>query len=149
MPILNYTTEIDATKTVAQLQTILAKAGAASVRIDYEQGEPVAVSFLLVLGGQPVPFRLPSNWEGTYRILRNDVAVPRRLRTEAQAKRVAWRVVKDWVEAQLAFVQSGQASLAQLFLPHAIRRDGRTFYEEVASNPALLLPGRSEEAAQS
>lgn len=139
MPILNYTTEVPSDRTVAEIQRILAKAGAASVRIDYAQGEPAAVSFLLMLGGQPAPFRLPSNWEGVWAIIRKDASVARRLRTEGQAKRIAWRVVKDWVEAQLALIQSGQASMAQLFLPHAVRADGRTFFEVVAAEPQLLL----------
>jgi hypothetical protein len=139
MPILNYTTEVPADRTVAEIQRTLARAGAGSVRIDYDQGEPAAVSFLLMLGGQPAPFRLPSNWQGVWAIIRKDTTVPRRLRTEAQAQRIAWRVVKDWVEAQLALIQSGQASLAQLFLPHAVRADGRTLFEVVAADPHLLL----------
>lgn len=45
----------------------------------------------------------------------------------------------------MAFIQSGQATLAQLFLPHAVGRNGRTFYEEVLVNPTgLLLPGEVE-----
>ena len=139
MPILNYTTKINPVRTVAEIQEILAKAGAASVRVDYEGGEPVAVSFLVLINGTPVPFRLPANWQGTYRIISHDWDIPPRLRTEEQAKRVAWRVLKDWVEAQMAFIQSGQASLAQLFLAHAVKTDGRTFYDELAADPRFLL----------
>jgi hypothetical protein len=59
-------------------------------------------------------------------------------------------VVKDWVEAQVALIQSGQATLAQLFLPHAVRPDGRTLFETVAAEPQFLLSatvvnGKSQE----
>lgn len=141
MPILNYTTEVPAERTVAEIQRILARAGAASARVDYAGGEPVSVSFLLMLSDRPLPFRLPADVDGVYRVLIKD-KVPPRLRNRAQAQRVAWRVVKDWVEAQLALIQSGQASLAQLFLPHAVRPDGRTLFEQVAADPRFLLgPG--------
>jgi hypothetical protein len=144
MPILNYTTKIDPTRTVGEIQYILAKAGAASVKVDYQGGEPVAVAFLAQIGERLVPFRLPADWEGVYRVISKDYEIPTRLRTREQAKRVAWRVVKDWVEAQMAFIQSGQASLAQLFLPHAVKADGHTLYEEIAADPRFLL-GSGEE----
>lgn len=144
MPILNYTTKIDPGRTVGEIQSILAKAGAASVKVDFEKGEPVAVSFLVLVGERLLPFRLPADCEGVYRVLAADRDVPRGLRTREQANRVAWRVVKDWVEAQMAFIQSGQATLAQLFLPHALMPNGRTMYEQVVEDPRFLL-GAGEE----
>lgn len=126
MPILNYTTEIDAGRTVSEILRTLAKAGAMSARIDYEDAEPVAVTFMLIVGGRMLPFRLPANVEGIYQLITNDKQIKPHLRTRAQATRVAWRVVKDWVEAQL-------------FLPHAVRADGRTLFEVVAADPHLLL----------
>lgn len=140
MPILNYTTKIDAHKTVAEIQKILAKGGAASIKTDYDNGFPVAISFLASIGERLVPFRLPADFEGVRLTLARDPNVPRALKSMEQAQRVAWRVVKDWTEAQMAFIQAGQATLSQLFLPHALNNDtGKTFYEEVASNPRFLL----------
>jgi hypothetical protein len=142
VPILNYTTQVSAEKTVAEIQRILARAGAASVQVNYKAGEPTAVAFVLTVGDRVLPFRLPADVDGVYRIIADDWDVPRRLRTREQAQRIAWRVVKDWTEAQIALIQSGQASLAQLFLPHAVRPDGRTLFEVVAEDPRFLLgPG--------
>jgi hypothetical protein len=43
---------------------------------------------------------------------------------------VAWRIIKDWTEAQLALVQAGVAELAEVFLPYATHpQTGQTFYE--------------------
>lgn len=148
MPILNYTTKINPAKTVLEIQQILVKAGASSVRVDYENGEPTALAFLVTINGAPIPFRLPAQWEGTWQIIKGDFDIPNHLRTEEQAKRIAWRVLKDWVEAQLAFMQSGQATMAQLFLAHAVRPDGRTFFDELAANPLILLPSGREDPAQ-
>lgn len=141
MAILNYTTKVDASRTVAEIQRILVSAGAVSVKVDYHEREPVAVSFLAYVGDRTVPFRIPANWEGVLRIIRKPGSkVPSRSQTPQQAKRIAWRIVKDWVEAQLAFIEAEQASLAQLFLPHAINNaSGRTLYEEFAADPRFLL----------
>lgn len=138
MPIANYTTDIEPDQTVAEIQRILVRAGASSVRIDYEGTHPVSLSFLLMLDRQPVPFRLPANVTGVYLVLQEQ-AVERKYKTQPHARRVAWRIVKDWVRAQLALIESGQASLPQLFLPHAVRSDGRTLFEQVAADPRFLL----------
>lgn len=148
MPILNYTTEIEPEQTVAEIQRLLARAGAASVRVDYQNGQPEAVFFMLVLGRECIPFRVPSRWEGVHSILRADDSpeMRRKYRTEAHARRVAWRIVKDWINAQLALIHSGQATLPQLFLPHAIRADGRTLFEVVAADPRFLLTAGNDTA---
>ncbi len=141
MAILNYTTKIDPHKTVGEIQQVLAKGGAMGVSIEYADGEPAAVTFLVKIQEQYVNFRLPSNWHGVHVRLIKDPDVPPRLRTEAQARRVAWRIVKDWVEAQMALIQSGLAELPEVFLPYAIKQDGRTVYEEFRGNLLLLGEG--------
>ena len=146
MPILNYTTKIEAGRTVGELQQLLGRAGVASIKVDYEIGHPTAVSFLVLVGGRLLPFRLPADVAGVRQVMARDPQVPRNLKTEEQARRVAWRVVKDWVEAQMAFIESGQATLAQLFLPHAVAPDGRTMYQAVVDDPRFLLgAGASEQ----
>ena len=144
MPILNYTTTISAAKTVGEIQDKLAKAGASAMMIDYENGEPNAVSFLLSVNGQIISFRLPSRWEGVLKALKGSRKVPRSKCTEEQARRVAWRIVKDWTEAQLAIVEAEVASMAEVFLPYAVGQDGRTLYQTLADNPSRLLGARSD-----
>ena len=152
MPIKNYTTTIDAEKSVSQIQDLLRRKGARRVLVDYdEKGRPEAVAFELELA-QPegVPFRLPfqirARPEAMKRCLSADPDVPPRLRTLEQAKRVAWRLVYNWIDVQLAFVEAGQAAMAELMLGFALstHRDGegvpKTFYEVLldAEGPKLL-----------
>jgi hypothetical protein len=145
MPILNYTTKIEASKTVLEIQAILVKARAFSVTVNYdEKGQPVSLFFAVEVFDNLVPFRLPTDWPGVLAAMRNDKNVPPRYRNEEQARRVAWRIVKDWVEAQMAFIESGQVTLAQLFLPHAVKPDGRTFYEEIESSYLMLGSGEGD-----
>src|SRR5260370_15680620 len=111
MPLLNYTTQISAQKTVSEITALLVRAKA-------EFGD--------------MTFRLPSNVDQVYKILqRQQLRVPRSLRTLEQANRVAWRIVKDWTEAQLAMIECGLVDVAQIFLPYAQDASGKTVYEHL------------------
>lgn len=148
MAILNYTTEIPVEKTLAEIQTILVKAGASAVLNEYEAGEIVAVSFKVDVRGQEIGFRLPANIDAVYKVLVarkkyrgwNDEEKYRSSNT-AQAHRVGWRIIKDWVEAQMALIQLEIASIDQVFLPYAVMRGGRTLYEHVKDTNLLLGGG--------
>ncbi|MBE2198108.1 MAG: hypothetical protein IAE79_05820 [Anaerolinea sp.] len=141
MPIINYTTKVDIHKTLGEVQSVLAKAGARSISVDYdEQALPVAVTFIVKIGTQYVNFRLPSNWEGVHRRIDRDQNVPKRLKTEEQARRVAWRIVKDWIEAQMAIVDAGLAVLPEVFLPYVVNpQTGVTLYQEFSKGVSLFL----------
>ena len=56
-----------------------------------------------------------------------------------QAVRTAWRIVKDWVEAQMALVKTQMATTQEVFLPYAVMKDGRTLSQHVETNPGFLL----------
>lgn len=131
MGILNYSTSISTEKTAGEIQKKLAVAGAQAVMSEYdEDGIMFAMSFRI----ENIFFRLPINIEGVYAAMKNDRQVPKRFKTYEQASRVAWRIVKDWIEAQVAIIQAGQAELKQVFLPYAQNQDGVTLYEAIKEN---------------
>jgi hypothetical protein len=47
----------------------------------------------------------------------------------AQAERVAWRIIKDWVETQMAILESQMVQMEEIFLPYMVNRQGQTFFE--------------------
>jgi hypothetical protein len=138
MAILNYTTQIDAGKTVAELAQMLGKAGCQKVLVDYEAGEPAALTFGITVQGKPMFFTLPANIEGVLKALKRDRA-PSKYQNTAQARRVAWRIIKVWCEAQLAIIDAGQAHLAEVFLPYAQTPSGQTLYTAIAAGNLKLL----------
>lgn len=139
MPILNYTTKIDAAKTAGEVQTILAKAGAAGVAMQFENGEPAALAFTAMTPFGLREFTLPTNWQSVQRVLRKQKVQPAYL-TDEHAKRVAWRIVKDWVEAQLAIIQTEMVTIDQVMLPYMRNSDdGRTVFEQYQERQQLLL----------
>jgi hypothetical protein len=139
MAILNYTTQIDFNKTVGEIYAILAKAKVQQISTDYENGQPAAVKFMLTYFEQPIYFRLPCNVDGVYKALCRAPKVPYRLQTKEQARRVAWRIIKDWVEAQLAIVEAQQAEMVEVFLPYALDNTGRTAFQGFTENHQKLL----------
>lgn len=131
MAILNYTTSITTEKTASEIQKKLAMAGAQAVMSEYdEDGVMCAMSFRI----NNLFFRLPINIDGVYSALNDDRDIGRRFKTYEQASRVAWRIVKDWIEAQIAIIQAGQAVMEQVFLPYAQGPDGKTLYETIKDN---------------
>jgi len=133
MPLLNYTTGIEAAKTVGEIQGILAGHGAKSIRTDYAaDGQVEALSFLILTPQGEVGIRLPIDPDAVLKVLtrQNKLGrVPKRYLTHAQAVRVAWRIVKDWVQAQMAILETEMVKMEQIFLPYVITESGRTLYE--------------------
>lgn len=132
MAILNYTTKVKADKTAGEIQAILGKGGALAVMSEYINGEVSAISFRLEITGQILSFRLPINAENVFSILKKE-DIRNEFKNKEQAKRTAWRILKDWVEAQLALVESNQADMAEVFLPHLQDSSGQTIYEKLKS----------------
>jgi hypothetical protein len=149
MALLNYTTTIAAEQSIAEISKILGSIGAKRIMHDYDDNQQVvALSFAIDLNGQLLSFRLPTNAAPVLETLRRQKdqfkREGKRWRTEltdAQAYRVAWRITKDWVEAQAAFIETMRIPLAQVFLPYAVSDTGETLYERIAANPGLLLGG--------
>lgn len=140
MAILNYTTKIDAWKTVNEIQKILSQNNVTHSSIKNEGSFPVALSFTINLNGHPLNFLLPCNHEGVLRCFKKDKKVPNGSRNSEQALRTAWRIVKDWVEAQMAIIQSEQATIEQVFLPYLIiNSSGETLSNKMLNNNGLKL----------
>lgn len=140
MPLLNYTTSISADKTIGEIQKLLVKAGARAILANYrDDGTIDALSFQMPVenGGQLVGFKLPCDPKPVLLILERDPKVPNRLKDRDQALRVAWRIVKDWVEAQLAIIETRMVKPEQVFLPYAVTPTGETVFERFESGKLL------------
>ena len=144
MPILNYTTQISVDKTISEIQVALAKAGARAILVDYgDNGEIKSLAFKMVVNENEIAFKLPAEPDKIFTLLKTQRGVPKKLQTMEQARRVAWRIIKDWVEAQLAIIETKMVKPDQVFLPYAITRDGKTLYESVIDGKVLLGDGNN------
>lgn len=140
MAILNYTTKIDAWKTVNEVQQILSKHKVSHFAIKNEGSFPVALSFTIDYNGAPLNFLLPCNHEGVLKCLKNDRKVPSSSKNSEQALRTSWRIIKDWVEAQLAIVEAELAPLQEVFMPYlVINSTGETLSNRILNGDGMKL----------
>lgn len=143
MALLNYTTTIDVDKTLSEIQRLLVRSGARSLLMEYtEDGSPRAVSFLIRTPGGEVGFRLPANIDAIFAVLcrqYSDGKVQRRFASKEQAARVGWRIVKDWLEAQLAIIETEMVTFEQVMLPYMTVQNNLSLYEAWSQN-LLALP---------
>ena len=145
MAISNYSTQIDFNKTIGEIQGILAKNGAKKIVVDYnEEGLPSALTFgALLANGQMVFFSLPARPSGVLRAMQED-NVAKKFQTIEQAQRVSWRIIKDWIVAQLALIEAEIAELPEIFLRYAITKQGETLYESIGRDQSFLLTDGSK-----
>ena len=142
--ILNYTTTIDPMRTAGEISGLLAAKGARSVNIDYNKGEPAALSFSIEAFNKLFAFRLPCNVEGYEKAMNRNGQIPRQYKTTEQAKRTAWRNLKEWVEVQLAFIEAQQAEMTEIFLPYIITDSGQTLFQRFTQDSTPLLSGSNQ-----
>lgn len=140
MPIKNYTTTVNPNKTIREISDDLVKRGANKILVDYDNGLASSLTFQLIHKGQPLLFNLPANIQGVYDCLQRQ-KVPNKHRTMEQATRTAWRIIKVWIEAQMAIIDAEIVTPAQVFLPYVVTQTGNTLYEDMDSL-TLLLPDR-------
>lgn len=145
MPILGYTTTIDATKTANEMSMMLAKAGASAVATRYEAGQPVGISFQLGTQYGERTFTLPCNVDGVQRVLKKQLGSSRRSsaaresQERTQAERVAWRILKTWLAAQLAIIESEMVDLTQIMLPYMHTGGELTVWEQFQASEQLAI----------
>ena len=109
------------------------------MNFDYNNsGILVALTFRIDFENSPIFFSLTPNIDGVLAAMKSSNA-PKSLCNHEQAGRVAWRIEKDWREAQLAKIESGLATPIQLLLPYAVTKDGSTFYERINAGDTKLL----------
>lgn len=142
MPLLNYTTEVPASRSIGAVQALLVEAGARAIQTEYDNvGTPTGLAFLMETAYGPRHFSLPVNAPRVESVLRRQRVAPR-YQTPQHAERVAWRIMKDWLEAQVAIIRTEMVTLDQVMLPYMRGDNGLTVYE-VYRDQQLALPAPS------
>jgi len=67
--------------------------------------------------------------------------VERRYQNKYQAVRTAWRIVKDWVEAQMAILETEMVTMEEVFLPYLLVAGDKTLYQAIAESKFQLPSG--------
>lgn len=147
-PLKNYTTKIPANKTIAAIEDLLAQFGVTDIWKQYDDGEVISLNFRMNTEFGNIPFQLPLKVKEIYRVLKEQKAAGRlkglpknKLDNLDHARRVGWRQLYDWVDAQLTMVQLNQVKVEEVFLPYVydVKEDKRYFQKLEANHYAGLL----------
>jgi len=128
MPILNYTTKIDPSKTAGEITKVLVKLGAENIGMSYDGGKLIGMAFSIRRGPDTYAFQLPVRTQAVLGVLKRQ-RVPKANCTMEQAERTAWRIMKSWIEAQAAIIETEMVKLEEVMLPFHIVEDGGTVFD--------------------
>lgn len=149
MPILNYTTDVAVSKTMGEIQAALARRGVTRISTLYDaDGVPAGLGFTMCTDYGVRDFELPVRTDGVLAAMTADTKVPRSKCTKEQAARVAWRIAKDWLEAQSALIDVRLARLDEVMFPYMLTESGSVYglfrgrQLELAANDAAKEEGK-------
>lgn len=122
------------------IQGSLASHGAKQINLDYENGQPVAIAFVLDIGGHRHAFRMPARIPNVLIKLYGN----RRVYTEVQRKQAyvtAWANIRDWILAQMAMIDIGLVKTEEVFLPYMMIAENATVFDMYEQQQFLLKSG--------
>ncbi len=139
MGLKNYTTKVPVSRTVQEIQEMLQKGGATGVIMEYEKGTGriTGIAFKMEFNGNTMVFSLPIRWRQAKEVMSRE-GNPRAWDDE-YCYRVAWRIVRNWLEQQMALIEIEMVEMREIFLPYMVQKDGQTLYQNILSNPQFLL----------
>jgi hypothetical protein len=150
----NYTSGVPVDRSVAMIEHLLVTHGARQVMKQYDpSGHLTGICWLLSVNGHnDVPFKLPARLAHCERVLLDNLGPRARQnkdavkKTREQAGRTAWKIVFDWVEAQMAMIDLAQVDAMEVFLPY-IYDPGKqvTYYESMKLSGFKALLGSGNE----
>lgn len=130
----NYTSGWTVNRSLNEIQSLLVAKGAERMMIEYKDKEPVGLTFAIQTPKGMMPVQLPARFEKVVKVMYGTTNV-NETQLE-QAKRTAWRNLYDWVDAQMALLETEMVKLEEVFLPYVVMK-GRTVFEHFESGNLL------------
>ena len=142
MPLLNCTTKIPAEQTAAEIMSILVRKGATEILTHYgPAGMATGLKWRMETASGTLAFSLPINTEAVFEILTRDrVMKTNPAARMQQANRTAWRIIKEWILAQMALIETEMVTVEEVFLPYMLTGK-QTLYQALSNGDLKMLPG--------
>jgi len=116
-------------QTISEIQSLLKPFKIRDVLMKYDiEGEIIAFSFTLAIGDNIIPFKLPIRHEPLWTLTKQGKT--KYIKTEEQARKVAWRQIYRWLESQLALVEINMVNIEEIFLPYMMLDNNETVYDK-------------------
>lgn len=143
----NFSTTIDADKTVMEIERMLTKFGAKKILKEYNDDRMLmGLAFTVDTPNGEMPIKLPAKVDKIEQVFKVQVSkglLPRKYWgsdwAREQSVRTAWRTIKDWIDAQFALISIEMVKVEEIFLPYAYSsRFNQTLYEAIESRKVDL-----------
>lgn len=141
---------------------MLVSSGAQKILKDYDgAGNIISISFMIETDRGLIPIKMPMNVKAVMQVINNQTeefvktrsgrrrVVPLNMKNDMeQARRVGWRIIKDWLEGQLALIFLNMVKIQEIFLPYIVGIDGKTLYEKIEAQgfKGYLLENKGDES---
>jgi len=138
----NYTTKVSAIQSINEIQVALVTHGAAGILFEYEKetGKIAALKFRMVIKGQDMMFKMPVEWREFQAVLQQQEV--KRADDDEYVYRVAWRILRDWIMAQMAIYEAKNVSIPQLLLGFGMYNESLTVYQAIQEKGLFLGSGK-------
>lgn len=149
----NFSTKIDSFKTIAEIEKLLTTNGAKGIMKEFTPDAKIKlIYFMINTKHGDITYKLPCDGERIRQTLiklkrekKIKITMPKAQSLD-HATNVGWRILKDWLYAQISLINIEQTSFEEIFLPYAFDpKTGQTLFEKIKnSNYAMLTDGNND-----
>jgi hypothetical protein len=141
----NYTTSIPAAKSISEIEDMLLQVGAVNFmkRADPVTRQYIEVAFQIEVSGIAVSYRLPARMDSISQMLASQYNREHSRKAkdaeefEKQAYDTAWRILRDWVDAQIEIIRIGMVQAEEVFLPYMLMDRNTTVYDRFINDGGM------------
>lgn len=131
----NYKSSASMPNIFRAIEKTLAEHKAKQITRNYDDnGRIISMSFVVETSRGFLTIKLPAKFDKVEKIF---IAQGIRYKEE-QPYRTAWATIRDWVDAQMALVEWEMVKPEEVFLPYAVTKTGKTYFEEFEDGKLLL-----------
>ncbi len=121
-----YTTSVPGEKSISEIEQLLLEFGAENFIKKAEKCRFTGIMFTFPVNDKQLPFKLPANIEKvqTWLYREHMKKVPKSKKTIEDfgqaAYNVAWRIIKEWVHAQISIIATEMVTAEEVFMPYLV-----------------------------
>jgi hypothetical protein len=130
----NYKSTSSLPNIFADIKKTLSSHGAKRIVEDYENGKIISLSFIVTTAKGDIGVKLPARFDRVRKIFEEQGI---RYKPE-QPYRTAWATIRDWISSQMALIDWEMVKLEEVFLPYAVGKNGKTYFEIIEERGFML-----------
>ena len=135
MNLKNYRSTSPMPSIFSAIEKTLTDHNAKQIVRDFDNGRVTAISFVIETNRGPLAVRLPARFDRVKAIFDQQG-----LRYNPdQPYRTSWATIRDWVAAQMALIDWEMVKIEEVFLPYAVTKNGKTYFELFDSGELLKI----------